>query len=257
MTSQPTKSRFHEPVETEVIRYQAVEPMAVISLIFGLLSIVAVFDIVGCFFVAPTIIFGLLSLTRIKHRSEAFIGRKAALFGIVFALLFCSTGVARRVTAEYLIRQQASTIGREFLELIANDQPELAFQWTLTPNQRCHSNKEIWAFYNADAQMAERLRKFTSKEGVRALLAIGHDAKIYPVGRPIYTFTTGSESINHVYAIDFKSEGKAKTFFFAVLLRRTLTDKSVHTWRVVDYVGGVDPWEKKEKKAGRPSLPSP
>ena len=33
MTSQPTKSRFHEPVETEVTQYRAIEPMAVLALI--------------------------------------------------------------------------------------------------------------------------------------------------------------------------------------------------------------------------------
>lgn len=244
MTSQTTKNRFHESGEAEVIRYRAIEPMAAISLIFGLASIVAAFDLVGCFIAVPAIILGLFSLARIKKRPEVFIGRKAAILSLVLALFFCSTGIAHRVTTEYLTRRQATIIGQEFLELIASDQPEVAFKWTLSPQKRSNSNKDIWAFYNSDSDAAEALKEFTNREDLRTLLAIGPNAKIYPVGRANYIPVTNTESVNQLYAIDFQSEGKTKTFFFSILLRRTLASDTAPSWTIIDLAGGIDPWKK-------------
>jgi hypothetical protein len=244
MSNTPIKNRFHEPMETEVVQYRAVEPMAVLCVIFGLLSCFAAFDLVGCSFAVPAIILGLLSLARLNKRPGIFAGRKAALLGLGLAILFAATGVARHFTSEYMIRNQAKTIGQEFLGLIANDRPELAFQWTLKPKERSHSASNVWAFYRSNTELTDKLREFVGKEGIRALLAIGSDAKIYPVGRASYQASSDVESVGQTYAIDFKSDNKAKTFFFGLLLRRFQSKEGKPEWMIVDYVGGFDPWKK-------------
>ena len=193
------------------------------------------------------IIFGLLSLSRIKKRPEIFVGRKAALLGLGLAILFASMGVARHFTTEYMIRTQAKTIGQEFLGMIAGDHPELAFQWVLSPKERCQSAASIWAFYRSNAEAGKKLREFIDKEGVRALLAIGEDAKIYPVGQSGYTVTSGTASVDQIYAIDFQTDGKEKTFFFGLLMRRFKGKNGAPQWMVIDYAGGLDPWKTKGK----------
>ena len=246
--SNTPKSHFHESTENEVVQYRAIEPMAVLCVILAVISVLAIFDLVGCCLAVLAIVFGILSLTRIKKRSEVFIGRKAAIFGLGLSLLFISTGIARHITSEYMIRYQAKTIGQEFLEEIANQQPEIALQWTLAPQERCRAAANRWAFYRSNKEAGKKLREFVDKEDVRALLAIGPDAKIYPVGKPGYTTTGNVDSVQQTYAIDFNSEGKEKTFFFGLLVRRFHTKAGVPEWMVIDYVGGVDPWKTKKKK---------
>lgn len=249
MDTTPAKSRFHESAETEVVQYRAIEPLAVLCILFTLLSFWAALDLVGCFFAVPAIVFGLISLNRIKNRPEVFIGRKVAVLGLGLTILFTSTGVARHFTTECMIRRQAKTIGQEFLELIANDRPELAFQWTLPQKQRSGSALSIWEFYRFHDELAEKLQEFVGKKDIRALLAIGADAKIHPVGRAGYTTTSGTESVAQTYAIDFPADGKEKTFFFGILLRRFPSKTGTPEWMVVDYTGGLNPWEVKKKTA--------
>lgn len=245
MSSTPQQSRFHESAESGVTQYKALEPMAALSLMLAICSIYAAFDfLAGWPVLLMVIIFSLCSLCRIKSRPEVFTGRKAALLSLGLALFFTSIGSASYLTSEYMIRRQAETIGQEFLELIASEQPELAFQWILSPKERCQSTAKIWAFYRSNVEAGKKLREFVDKEGVRALLAIGKDAKIYPVGQPGYMVTSGTESVSQTYAIDFKSEGKEKTFFFGLLMRRFKSKTGEPQWKVVDYVGGLDPWKE-------------
>lgn len=247
MSNTPTKSRFHESTENEVVQYRAIEPMAVLCIVLAVISVLAIFDMVGCFIAAIAILFGILSLARIKKRSEIFVGRKTAILGLGLSLLFVSTGVARYLTSEYMVRHQAKAIGEGFLEMIAHNQPEIALQWTLPPQERCRSAASIWAFYRSNQEVGKKLREFVDKEDIRALLAIGSDAKIYPVGQAGYTTNGGVDSVQQTYAIDFNSNGKEKTFFFGILMRRIHPKKGAPRWVVMDYVGGVDPWKKKSK----------
>ena len=244
MNGSSNQSRFHELDDAGLSQYRSVEPFSVLSILLALGSIGALFKpwITAPLFLAA-ILFSLLSLRRIKARPEAFVGRKAAIFSMGLALLCASVGIGRSVTHEYMIRQRAKVIGQEFLELVAQNKPELAFQWLMMPNERCGSDSNIWAYYRSHENLAENLQKFADKKDIRALLALGDNAKIYPVGRSNYQKNPKSETVEQLYAIDFKSDGKERTFFFTLTLYRNVSEMGNPQWAVSRYTGGIDPWK--------------
>ena len=244
MNGSSSQSRFHELDDAGLTQYRSVEPLSVLSILLALGSIVALFNpwIASPLFLAA-ILCSLLSLRRIKSRPDAFIGRKAAIFSLGLALLCASVGIGRSVTHEYIVRQRAKAVGQEFLELIAQNKPELAFQWLLLPHERCGSDSNIWAFYRSHEQLADNLRKFADKKDIRALLALGDNAKIYPVGRSNYLKNPKAETVEQLYAIDFKADGKEKTFFFTLIIYHDVSEMGNPQWAVSRYSGGIDPWK--------------
>jgi hypothetical protein len=246
MNESSCHSRFHESDDTDVIQYRSVEPLSLLGLLCALGSIVAIFSPwVTLPLTAGAVICCLASLARIKRRPEAFLGRKTAIFGLGLALFCSAAGIAQTLTHEYLVQQRGKAVGREFLELIAQDRPEFAFQWTLAPNKRCPSDSDVWEFYRADEETAESLRQFVDKKGIRALLAIGSKAKIIPIGPVDSKQYDDAKTVEQIYAVTYTSDGKEKTFFFGIFMHRIKVKGGNPQWIVMEYQGGIDPWKEK------------
>ncbi|MBX7167166.1 MAG: DUF4190 domain-containing protein [Pirellulales bacterium] len=85
-------SRDGLPPEDEVLRYRSLSPLAVLSLILGVLSVVAWLDPALGFVPILGVVTGIIAWVRIKRAPNDFAGLGFARAGIVISVLLATTG---------------------------------------------------------------------------------------------------------------------------------------------------------------------
>ena len=100
-----------DPQDAQLAEYRAVAGQAVLGLIFGLLSPVALID--PMLWVVPLlgVFFSVWALRRINKYAPAMIGRKAALVALALSLLFAAAAPADWLIYRKMVGSCASNSG--------------------------------------------------------------------------------------------------------------------------------------------------
>ncbi len=230
-------------------QYRSVSGLAVIGLFLGLLSPLALTGPAAWLVAVAAIIICLAALWRIRQKAETMIGRKAAVVGLVLAVLFGATAVSQWFSHRWIIERQARGIATAWFDLLADDQPLKAHQLNLIPAERKPLDGPLLHVYQRGPKRREELDKFLEEPLIRTILALGKkaDIRFYKCGG--IWGPPGKENVQEIYSISFDDEqGKRKTFFATVLLRRFPADQAEKiNWVVADSEGGVrPPWMSEE-----------
>lgn len=226
----------------DALEYRALEPLAIVSLLLGLASPVAIFQ--PLLSVVP--ILGLLTasvaLAKIA-RDRTRGGRNVALAGIVLATFFLALPLARYASAQLLLRGQAVPVATEFLQRLRNRHPEQAVLLQMAPDYRPPVDDGLWSYIRNDDAARKQLRTFVEQPVVRMLLALGPEAevKLFKVN--------GVGSGNKMaladvhYTITFKDEdGQRKTLVVGILLERHAQpmNAELNPWRVREFTAEMN-----------------
>jgi hypothetical protein len=132
-TSEPA---FHADDADEVAEYRNVSALAIVGLVFGLMSPLCfaspLFMAIPLFGVAISV----LALRRIAASDGALVGRWAAIAGLVLAVLSASAAISREQIISTIRTRQAAALGRDWLELLLQGDTEKAFRLTVAGNRR-------------------------------------------------------------------------------------------------------------------------
>jgi len=109
-------------------QYQSLSTMAVMALVFGLLSPIAFFS--SLLVVVPLFATGvaLWALARIKHSEGGLQGTRLAYCGLALAIVFGVSSVARAQFRSELLRRQANVTAELWLSMLAQEQAEKAME---------------------------------------------------------------------------------------------------------------------------------
>ena len=242
-------------------QYRSVSGLAIFGLFLGLFSPLALTSPAAWLVPVVAAIVCLAALWRIRHKSETMIGRKAALCGLVLAVLFAAAALSQWYGYRYTIEHQARGIATSWFDLLADDQPLKAHQLNLIPGERKPLDGPLLHFYQRGPNLRDELDKFLENPLVRTLLALGKkaDIRFYECGG--IWGPPGKENVREIYSISYDDkDGQRKTFFASVLLRRFPPDQEDQiNWVVADFDGGVrPPWMSEEEAKALPDdeLPS-
>jgi hypothetical protein len=241
--------RVSEQTDVQFAAYRSVSGWAVVGLLIGLLSPLALAD--PMLWAVPIVagVVCVLAFRQIKQKAPDMIGRKAALVGLWLAVFSLTAAYSDWLYFRLRIRDEARQAALYWFELLAKNRPEFAFQLTLVPQQRHALDERIWDFY-VDL---DKLKWYTAMKNyvapgkdeqspnlVRTLMALGDSADVRLLGTLDVFYIESKYIVDQLYGVTFVESGEKKTFFVHVRMARHSESGERAAWRIVYAQGGVD-----------------
>jgi hypothetical protein len=175
--TRPTLSEpaFHADDGEQVAGYRTLSALAIVSLIFGLASILCLAS--RLFLVLPLvgIAISLVALRRITAHDGVLGGRGAAITGLVLCVVFGVATISRDAVTRHLRTAQAEEFGREWLNLLIRGEVQPAFRMTVESTRPAPTPEPG---VPAPSTPASPYDEFLKHSFVKALSAAGPDAHV-------------------------------------------------------------------------------
>jgi hypothetical protein len=231
-TSAAFSPAFHDDDAEQTTGYRTLSVLAIISLVFGVLSWVALFH--PLLIVVPLLGIGvaILALRQISTNPNVIAGRGAALAGLTLCVASLVAPTSRDMIFREIRTSQAKSTSRTFLELVTAGNMDEAFRHTYD-GARPKSTPPPEPGAPPAPSKPSPLEAFITQPVVARLKAIGPDAKIRFLGTDLYeAYTYRNISIKQRYSATPASGGEP----FEVLLtiqRTQIRGESMSRWMIV------------------------
>jgi len=263
-----------EAIVPEAAAYRPLSVMAVVALLFGLLSFTALLTPMLWAVAFLGIIVSIAAWIQIHRFDPPLTGRTAALIGLILCLFSSAAAPSQWYVHRVLLVQEAQRVAQLFFDFLKQDQPHKAHQLSLAARQRSPLDENLWAKYAPGTDARRDLEGFLERREVRAIMLLSKDPRttirlfdIEGVWRE-----DDEERVALSYAITyFDSSNKKRTFFVNLALNRyTMRRQRLSDWYVSNVSSLTAPrtleaekaaWDEKQKKqrplAAKPADESP
>ena len=226
--------RISDRRDAEMAQYRSLCATAVLGLILGLLSPLAIVS-------KPLLVVPLagvavsgLALWRIARNVTELTGRKAALLGLVLSCFFAASVGSQRLYYNRLICREAEQFASIWFGLLADDQPYDACQLFLKRDDRRQSQKSLGGFYRNHPELKEEIdSKYLGLPPVKLLLELGPKAKVQNVQTVGLQQQLQSNYVQQVYSVSYDEDGKNKTVPIELNMERKVHPDGRAGWRLV------------------------
>jgi len=230
--------KFSDAAEAELPQYRALSGLAVVGLLLGFLSALAIVHVGLSFIGGAAVLCCLAALVRIASAPSEISGRGLALAGLVLAILMTTAGLAREVTEQRLADIQSRTVAVQWFEYLKQGQPHKAKELENSGTGRRSLDETLWDEYLSSATTYEGLETFVAQPEILALLTLGDRADV----RHYQCLKADSDSVTQVYAVTYTDDGARKSFLVEVFLKRNVFPQfGTSSWRVEASQGPWDP----------------
>ncbi len=230
--AKPHLTEHHQ--DDDLAQYRETCGLAVVGLILGLLSIAALVDPLAWLLPVAGLVVSWLALRKVTQAAPVLAGRKAALLGLIFSILFGAAGVADYVTYRNLVRRQGQRFAKEWFDLLAARRPQEAYQLAMSPADRHPLDEQLWQFYRDAPRNHRELLNFVEQRLVRTLIALGPNALVSYYGTDGQTSGGERDTVYQRFAVTFDDAGQRKTFFVGLTLYRHHLEDGQTVWQVAD-----------------------
>jgi hypothetical protein len=238
---------LHEPADEERAQYRPLCGWAVAAAVLGGLSVVALVDPLGWILPAAGVAAGLAALGRIARNAEELSGRTLAWAGLGLSLFFAAATPAEWLTYRGLLRGEARQFAAGWFALLRDDQPQMAHQLTLPPDERQPLDGPLWKIYREVPELRQMLVGYVEDRLVRTLLALGRQADVRFYSIEDQERLSDRDLLAAVYAVSYQERGQKKTFFLRLHLARLRRSRGKNwltghaNWQLVRVEGGIRP----------------
>ncbi len=227
--------------DTELAAYRLLPGQAVVGLIFGLLSPLALVD--PALWAVPLLglIFCRWALRRIRSNVPAMTGRKMALTGLVFSLVFLIAAPTHWYAYRAMIRNEARQFCAQWFKYLAQDEPQKAFQLLTDPKERQPLDDGLWDYYRGNPDARKGLERNVANPMIRTMLVLGPGAlaRFYQI--EAQQREKDADAVDLWYAVTYDEKGERKSFFVRMELTRTKQPNGTADWRILHLGGGTPP----------------
>jgi hypothetical protein len=227
--------------DTELAVYRALPGQAVLGLIFGLLSPVALIDPMLWAIPPLGVVFSGWALRRIKNNAPAMTGRKMALAGLTLSLLLAAAAPTDWLVYRRMVCNEAEQFAALWFRYVTQDEPQKAYQLTMAPQNRQPLDGPLWAFYRNAPRVRQELENYVKQPLVRTLLALGPKARVRFYETAGQARDNDNDRVDLLYAVTYDDAGETKSFFVLVRLERRKLTSGNAGWRILGADGGVKP----------------
>lgn len=223
--------KLHEAIEGA--EYHAVSPLAVGSLVLGLLSPVAL--IAALLWIVPALAIGLacLAFRGFANSDGALTGRGTAFAGLALGLIFAAAGPVHSATTRYLLAEQARPICEAWFDFLRQGEPHKAHQLMQSALHRRALNDHLWGYYRDNPENREALEQFVATPVPRAVLEYGPKCQIRFIGTTSVATSSDSAVVELTYAVTYPAEAGKKTFFVTLIVERRAMQNGDIAWRIL------------------------
>lgn len=150
--------------------YQALSALAVIAVILGLVSALAILSPALWILPLAALVAAVVALRRIATADPPMVGRKAALLGLFLGVFWGVAGVTTHFSQQWIVRTQAQAVAQQWFQYMLRGQTPQAHQLTLAPSRRDLRVDELNTVYATTPALEERLEVFLAQPGPAAVL---------------------------------------------------------------------------------------
>ena len=230
-----------DPQDAELAEYRALAGQAVLGLIGGLLSPLALVDPMLWSIPMLGAIVSWWALQPHPRGAPAISGRKMALAGLMLSLLFLAAAPADWLIYRGMVRNEARQFSGEWFKYLAQDQPQTAHQMTVAPPSRQPLDDRLWAVYRNAPRLRQELENYVKSPLVRTLLALGPKAQVRFYETAAQARDNDNDQVDQVYAVTYEEGSERKSFFVLVRMTRLKLRGGGADWRIVQTEGGYRP----------------
>ena len=246
-----------------MVEYRSLSLSALLTLIFGVLSLTMVFHW-GFFFIPLlTLLFGIISLLRFRASGNMLFGKSMIGLGLFLSVFFCCFHYASWFVYEQVLISQARAFSPLVFETLKTDDIP-AFMDIKTARfsrpKRIMDKEERWKTLGKHEMEVESITGIVNDKLIRTMIALGDDAEIafYKV---VGVYHLQSPEIALMYSVTYPGKDGKETFFVNLWLTRSSQEEQVQGqtvqqvgWLLKNILGPVLPKElggtDSTKKAG-------
>ncbi len=206
--------------------------LAVLTLVLGLLSFVALFHL--WFVVVPllTLAFGVSALRSLAANPEK-IGDKAVMFGMVLAMFFGTWASVHYWSRQHYLLGIARNYADDWVELVRQKKKYEAYELHLSKYERAPKEESFEEFIRKEPRAQRNLDAFFGSEALRTILSLSGDVRIEFDRRTDYATTPHSDTVVLRYVATYEDKGRQRELPFLVVMKRDLDRGSGdYCWRV-------------------------
>jgi hypothetical protein len=241
--SKISPERLQSEADDDTLQYRPVNLLAVLCLVLGVASALALAGPVLLFIPGASVLVGLLAWRSIARSEGGMAGRNVILWGLAFAAFFTATSVGRIYMQRWLVVRDARQISDTFISLLLANQPQKAHQLQYLEHLRQPTGTPLWLHYRTTTDDYDALRRFVDAPLVHALLSLGNKAKVRYYATEDITEGSGRTYVILLYTVTFVEKGKPQTFFARITSRRDIDPESgILSWSIDNYESGVKPF---------------
>jgi hypothetical protein len=219
--------------EAEVAQYRPLCALAVVAMLVGLLSVLAIFAPMFWFLPVLGIVLSAVSLRRIAASEPPLVGRGAALAGLGLSLAFAVAAPTDLLYYRWNLRQEARQFGILFFDYLAEGKPELACQLFESPAARQPLDDKVWNAYAEGSDGRTMLEGIVGQRAIHALLLLRTGARVRYYDTDAQSTANDRDCVVQSFAVTFDSKGEQQTFFVRLSMERSQMEGQRRAfWRV-------------------------
>jgi hypothetical protein len=220
--------------ETAVASYRGVSVLAVLTLILGLASALALAHPFLWVLPPATLVIGWLALRAIGVEGSNLTGRGLALLGMALAMVFGVWAPAQILTRQAKIYAQARVFADEWLELIRAGKLHAAHQLAVMEIERQTPGTDLEKYYQESAAAKSQLQHFYEEKPLKLMAEQGTLATYeYLGGDGISPREQTTEHIALLYLMRYPEDGREREQKIRIVLdRQELVGHREYLWHL-------------------------
>lgn len=200
---------FAHEAEEEVTDYRSLNRLALAGAIVGAFAWLALLAPLLWIVPAISIVMCLIALRQINVNPGMWTGRRWALAGLVLATFLGGWGVAREVTRQRTISNQAHQYADEVIRLVQNNERLSVHQLSLPKPSRLTPGADLSEFYAAGSERKAEYESYFDGPPLKAMIEAGKSGE-YEFKRVALMRNTPTEDHADVHYRFSYPSGKAK-----------------------------------------------
>jgi len=221
--------------EERLSGYRSVSLLAVVALLLGLLSPVALVNAVLWAVPILGLIVAAAAYRAIVRAPDRMTGRGMALVAIGLCTLFLSLATAHSFSRTLWLRHEGRQFMDLWLELIRRQELQKAHQLHLPKPQRAGGNIPLANYYQNDERARQRLEAFVQQQPQQTLLAHAESLRFEHLRHNSSLQTRDGDYVQHIYRASFEDAGRRRWIDIAVsAVRKTSGLAGRGAWRITD-----------------------
>ncbi len=201
--------------------YRAPQPLAILTLLLGCLSFLALFRTTLWVFPVVALVLGVVSLRSLAANPER-IGRKAAWLGMLLAAFFLTWAATYHYVREAWLVSHARQYADSWLDLLKQQELKEAHQLHVSRGKRAEAGSSLEDFYKKQRYAQSDFESFYDKEPLKEVVQFAPHAQFVFDSSRDRVSDVHTERIVLRYLARYEEQGKTKEMPLRLLMLRTI-----------------------------------
>ena len=223
--------------EEEIARYRSVSRLAVVTLILGLASVLALAHPLMWLVPILAVICAVAADATIARSEGALTGRLAVQLGLALALIFAGWSATQFFVGRAIVVRQAKKVSDRWIGLLQEGSLQYAHQWTLPNVMREPPGVPLDNYYKKGSEGDEEFIKYFESGIQRRLSRLSDADSVRFVERESLTTTRLDRFVTLRYALESTED---PTEFYVIVHRFTDPDSLMTSWQIHDVVDAAE-----------------